>query len=463
MNIWTIINNHVFLIYLTSAGLLTTLTGSIFYGLWFLSGKKLDQTGSREIRYQSLTGIALLYIVPIVYMLLIFILDEPLFYNGLAIGTDFQFRLCRWLSAIWAAGFSGCLAYAFCKGISFHRRYRNCMDCDRQTEELFQSICRELGIKEGRVTIKASYYTEVPFQTGLLRPRIILPVELYTEEKLRIFLIHELTHLRQKALLFRKLAHLAAMVNWYNYFAWHYYRKVVRWTEYECDAVAAGAAAPVVTYFNTLLEMAAEQNGIACYLGTSFSEKKSDVVDRIRQACIFHDAIPKKWMGRLILVIMLSLSVALSGTAAYAYGVAHIRITDATFEGTELEPCEITVPEIHTVYGLAEGFAEEFGEMEVLAPDRANYFEWTVGNRVRRISGDIPLTKGQTVTISGSILPAGVYVNVGLIDSTNHVSYVTVQGNVSTNFYISATDTYRFYVENSSGTTVSAYLSMIII
>ena len=459
--IWLIISSPVMIMFLTSAGLLTTLTGTIFYAAWLLSGSKLDETGGRSLRFRSLAGISLFYLVPAAYIILM-ILDWPLFYNGLGIGSEFQLWLCICLFIIWAAGFLVCTFRVIRKNLIFRRQFRDCMECEMEVQKVFDDVCRELGVREGRVLLQCSYQTEIPFQTGLRHPRVILPVKSYTEEKLRVIFSHELTHIRQRALLVRKLAHLAALMNWYNYTAWKYYRTVIRWTEYECDAEAEKYSENEQVYYAVILDMAMEQNGIDNFAGTFLFERRNDVVDRIRQADVFHGARKRRWLGRIIVSAMLGISVLVSATAAYAYGVVHIKITDLTFEGTELEPIEVVIPEVMTAEKPEEGFIEEFGEMEILSPNRANYFEWTVASGTRKSSGYIAFTAGQTVTIAGVIAPAGVNVKIGLLDSANHVSYVTVQGNVYSTFVINSTDNYRFFVENNSGTTVTVGLSMII-
>ena len=55
-----------------------------------------------------------------------------------------------------------------------------------------------------------------PFAMGLFRPKIILPSSEYTDEEMRLVLIHEITHIKRKDILAKSLLVLFRAFNWFN-------------------------------------------------------------------------------------------------------------------------------------------------------------------------------------------------------------------------------------------------------
>lgn len=106
-----------------------------------------------------------------------------------------------------------------------------------------------------------------------------------------------------------------------------------------------------------------------------------------------------------------------------------------------------------------EGFVEEEGDMEI-SRDRNTYsFNWTVNTGMRRKSGDIALTSGDTIAISGLIQPVDKTVQIGIMASDNSIHSYDVQGAFIESFVISISGNYRVFVQNGSGSTVTATFS----
>lgn len=89
----------------------------------------------------------------------------------------------------------------------------NCAELDR----LLEDFCREINIRS-RVRLMRSALP-YPALHGWFRPVILLPYEsmtLYAKEELRLILLHELWHYKQKDILMFLLARFLRLIHWFN-------------------------------------------------------------------------------------------------------------------------------------------------------------------------------------------------------------------------------------------------------
>ena len=77
------------------------------------------------------------------------------------------------------------------------KHYSEVFDCPSWTGRCFEEVAKELGIVPDKVKPCRSYMAQIPCVVGILQPRIILPVEEYDKETLRMILLHELTHYKK--------------------------------------------------------------------------------------------------------------------------------------------------------------------------------------------------------------------------------------------------------------------------
>ncbi|HYO99066.1 MAG TPA: M56 family metallopeptidase, partial [Pyrinomonadaceae bacterium] len=86
---------------------------------------------------------------------------------------------------------------------------------------LFSSLLTELNL-EGRVRLLRSERTSMPIVYGIIRPAVLLPTEAeaWSEERQRMVLLHELTHVTRRDCLTQMLAQMACAFYWFNPFVW---------------------------------------------------------------------------------------------------------------------------------------------------------------------------------------------------------------------------------------------------
>ena len=138
--------------------------------------------------------------------------------------------------------------------------------------EVMDETLRKLGIRR-KVELWVSSAIDTPMMVGLIRPRLLLPTEHYSEQELRFILKHELTHYKRHDLWY-KLALLSAnAVHWFNPLAYLLVREANVDMELTCDdAVVAGADLETRrAYSETLLASIHKQKGFqAAALSTHF-------------------------------------------------------------------------------------------------------------------------------------------------------------------------------------------------
>ena len=131
-----------------------------------------------------------------------------------------------WLGIVWLGGTAISGVLILLAVVNFQRKL---LRCERGTSEdeqsiarLLEEVCGELGIRRiPNVWITAA--VESPALTGLLGPRILLPLRTAAELKpneLRYVLMHELAHLRRMDLWTNWGLCLLQAIHWFNPLVW---------------------------------------------------------------------------------------------------------------------------------------------------------------------------------------------------------------------------------------------------
>ncbi|MDB5385521.1 MAG: hypothetical protein JWM11_1167, partial [Planctomycetaceae bacterium] len=97
----------------------------------------------------------------------------------------------------------------------------------------------------------------VPIAAGILMPAIVLPVGFghWTNERLRIVLLHELAHLDRRDILAHVFSRLACVLYWFNPLVWLAARRMCLERELACDDFLLYLGESAEHYANELLEI----------------------------------------------------------------------------------------------------------------------------------------------------------------------------------------------------------------
>jgi beta-lactamase regulating signal transducer with metallopeptidase domain len=124
-------------------------------------------------------------------------------------------------------------------------------------KKLFISLQTELNLKR-KIRLLRSEQTKMPIVCGIVGPVVILPVEAenWTDERCRVVLLHELTHIARRDCLTQFLAQIACVFYWFNPLIWLAARRLRMEREQACDAFVLKTGTKPSDYAHHLLEIA---------------------------------------------------------------------------------------------------------------------------------------------------------------------------------------------------------------
>ncbi|HEX8490224.1 MAG TPA: M56 family metallopeptidase, partial [Chthoniobacterales bacterium] len=167
-------------------------------------------------------------------------------------------QLVNWTLAVWIAGvllFLFKLLTGFAATNLLTRRAAEFEDA--ALIALFSSLLVEVNLKS-KVRLLRSERTSMPVVYGIWRPAVLLPAEAegWCEERQRMVLLHELTHVTRRDCLTQMLAQVACAVYWFNPFIWFAAHRLRVEREQACDDYVLSIGTKPSDYANHLLEIA---------------------------------------------------------------------------------------------------------------------------------------------------------------------------------------------------------------
>jgi beta-lactamase regulating signal transducer with metallopeptidase domain len=174
------------------------------------------------------------------------------------VSATFLSKLVNWALAVWFAGallllFRLLVGFATTKWLTRGAtRFK-----DARLTELFSSLLSELQVR-GRVRLLRSERTLMPIVCGVFRPVVLLPAgaDDWPEERRKIVLLHELTHVTRKDCLTQMLGQTACAFYWFNPFVWYAARRLRVEREQACDDYVLRIGTKPSDYAHHLLEIA---------------------------------------------------------------------------------------------------------------------------------------------------------------------------------------------------------------
>jgi beta-lactamase regulating signal transducer with metallopeptidase domain len=172
--------------------------------------------------------------------------------------ATFWSKLANWALAVWFAGAVLLLFRLVIGFMSTNLLTRGAFEFeDAKLTRLFSSLLTELQLT-GRVQLLRSERTLMPIVCGVLRPVVLLPASAddWPEERSRMVLLHELTHVTRRDCLTQMLAQAACAFYWFNPFVWHAARRLRVEREQACDDYVLSIGTKPSDYAHHLLEIA---------------------------------------------------------------------------------------------------------------------------------------------------------------------------------------------------------------
>ena len=432
--------------------LLTSLTGAIFTLLFVVAGKALEGMGFLHIRYELLKVAAFFYLCPVAYLSLkVFELKKG--YGKLFQPTPLIARISLISVLIWCVGVLLGIGWLCYDLYLLKRRYREVFDCKLWIQELFMQMRKELGVPE-RVQLYQSYGAKIPCMVGLRRPKLILPVEEFDVKDLRMILLHELTHYKQRDILLKRITFCILILHFFNPLAWFLFFQVQKQSEYVCDYRVVRHTKDIRGYVQSLMLVADEDKWFSV-LSSQLFERKHDLVERVKKMRETSKVKTRsKWSVALVLTIAMLTSNMSVYAASQAGAEAYLGYYEETNEETLNQLQDAKLLEEFSGYGSDSKVVTVEGEITQETRGTAA-FEWTVNPNVKMCASYFSCSQGDEVTVVVDVEPADVNIKVGLERADGWKVYVYSKDRINHTFTIPNTGIWRVYVENTSSETVS--------
>lgn len=349
--------------------LLTSLQGSVLC-LQSLVVIKLcgEQYHKMQLRLLKWSAAALL--LPVAFLVLV--MEEVdfsmapfipiLFRSQFLIGTNPQAaRVYSVLAAVWLVGAVGHAVITAIPRYHLRRLRKSCIPvADESWQALLEEYRQRFGIR--RVALSRHYGLRSPITVGILHHEIILPVQDYTMTQMHMILEHEMNHIKNKDLLWKRICLAAEGIHWFNPLVRLLTGKVIYLEEVICDrqSVEHTSVFSVQDYGRFLEDM--EDNQIGESAVSALCESRNIVVRRISLlADGSRKLLPERFVFPACLALLLMCTMVSSHTAAtyaaeWSYGVP-----DGVSEDTE-EPMEWS----YTFSGVIPEGTEEPLENEMI-------------------------------------------------------------------------------------------------
>ena len=396
---------------------------------WCMLGKWLEKIGFLNISYILMKLNMIFFVIPLQFTVMYWA-DQSygIFRGDLFLHTRTIMTICDIAVVLWVIG----MCWIWYKQIRIMRQtsrlFQNVFPCELHIEELFEEVEQELGIKKGKVALVQCYEAPTAMLWGLRHPTVVLPVERYSDEELRVIFVHELIHYKHHDILWRRLASILIGIHFFNPIIWKLQILLRKWSEHSCDFSAHEIFGSVKHYFNTIVKIQMKSEGFTSYFTTTLSENEDELTERIMKIKVQREIKKRSvWKATAIAVIMLLGSsmtvIASSKGVADMYHMMY-DATDVAVE-EELDPELVEYEES----GETEGIVEEIGEVNGETRS-SKIFNWSVASGVRKTSSGFSAKSGGSILLSVAISPTNKTVRAGIIEPGGNRRYVSGKGSL---------------------------------
>ena len=142
------------------------------------------------------------------------------------------------LFVIWIAGILAMMILVIKSSLRLRTLAKSALPLQNpEVHRLYCCCLSEIGITKN-IPIYSTAFLKSPIMTGVLKPRIYLPIHLisdYHESEMRYMLLHELQHYKHKDTLASFWMNLAGIIYWFNPFVWYALKEMRNDREVACD------------------------------------------------------------------------------------------------------------------------------------------------------------------------------------------------------------------------------------
>lgn len=434
-----------------------TLTGSILLLLWLPLQKWLGKRGYVSLPYFLLIAIGFFCIVPVAYIPFWIQLYKNWGTQSLAfLPTPPLYHSARLFFLIWLVGILFRLVRYGISVRQFQKIRRSFRPAPAASRELLERCRKEMGIRRSVVLLEG-YGVPSPMLRGVWKPQIILPADhTYTPEEMRCVFFHELTHQRHGDIFFKSLLVCIACIHWFNPFLSRAMNRYFdEWSEAYCDETVCRTVNNHKLYYESLRKAAVAAKRYSSLLCARLYESQNGIVRRIQRM----EQNRKIRSHSRKAAVLIAAAFLLAGNAtAFAAGAEITQIHETLYYLTEPEAIqeEAAPPTTAVEYtAKTEDWTGETLEGEVQESRASTSFEWAIPARTRVQTPEFYRNAGDQLSVSILPTPLDASFRLGITEPDGTRRYILCNGNTTHTFSLTQSGSYRIYVENTSGSTIS--------
>lgn len=163
-----------------------------------------------------------------------------------------------WFAIAWVGGFLFFALRLLADFVSLNRWRNKSVDPnDPETDRILADCQAQLNLRR-KIRVRLHPHSVSPSIAGLFRPVVYLPTNsvLWTEETLRMVLLHELGHVARRDLWTNLAAEVACLMHWFNPLVWWLRSRLMAQCEFACDAKVIAVGADPANYATALCDVA---------------------------------------------------------------------------------------------------------------------------------------------------------------------------------------------------------------
>lgn len=434
--------------------LVSSITGTILYGGWYLFCSCVDKRKYLASIYGTLHVVTIFFAVLAFagIAVSVYLTTIPLYSFWAYTNAKVEYPAMV-LGGIWAAG----AIYRLGKYVHWHILHKKMVRTLEPVNSEIHRIGAQVGIALGikrPVELLSGPVLFTAELAGWKKPVVLLPAYEYTEDQVKNIVTHELMHYRNRDRVVRELAILLHCVHWFNPIVKHLHRSLERWDELYCDrCVCEQKYIGNKEYAGTLMYMSEKMvEKREAFMAIAFSERGTNMIERMGEVLAYR----RGGTGRRIATVgLVMLFILCSAGTSLAAGIGTYKAYDNlivnVMEGAEEEIQEPMELQEYEEY-LGEIAVSEIADVELLA-EPSGYIGGTIVNE-SWISGGFQASSGQSIAVSVHANPVDVNLKVGIIEPDGWMRYVYKCGYISHTFALDQTGIYYVFITNESDNNV---------
>ncbi len=288
----------------------------------------------------SITGIVILYVFIAIRMLVpielpwVYVIPAEVVYNPVYTWIRYALPggITVWqvLLAIWIVGTCVVLLRLLSKRFRLWRWVKPIRDNAKSLAG------KEYGISDrSKIDFFMTDSADVPMCVGLLRKIIIIPNRNYTENELKLIILHEATHIKNGDMRIQMLANLLCAIYWWNPAAYVFRKNLEHYFELRCDKnVTSGMSKEeAADYLEVLLRIYSdsskkpEENAIGVFERYRIGGK--ELKERFEYLSSGYEGYRKTYIGKGMAVVAAVILLVMSYSFIFQ---SHYETTEDKFE-----------------------------------------------------------------------------------------------------------------------------------